>query len=99
VVVGSQRDYATRHPRPEAVLLVVEVSDTTPRYDQETKARDYAIAGIPEYWIVNLPERLLEVRRDPSGDRWETVRRVAADGTASPLSAPGATVRVADLLP
>ena len=52
-------------PSPEDVLLLVEISDTSVRYDKEIKAPLYAEAGIPEYWVLNIPEDVLEVRSDP----------------------------------
>jgi Uma2 family endonuclease len=50
-----------RHPGAEDLLLVVEVADSSLRYDRETKLPIYASAGIPEYWIVNLADRCVEV--------------------------------------
>jgi Uma2 family endonuclease len=66
VVPGTPDDYADRHPVPDDVRLLVEVSDTTLGYDRNRKAAIYAEAGIADYWILNLPQRRLEVRRDPS---------------------------------
>jgi Uma2 family endonuclease len=67
VVRGSPRQYYDRHPGPRDVALVVEIADATLRRDQEWKRRIYAAAGIPVYWIVNLPEKVLEVYMTPSG--------------------------------
>lgn len=55
-----------RHPRPEETLLVVEVSDTTLKYDRDTKLSLYAEAEIPEVWIVNLKNDIIEIHRKPS---------------------------------
>jgi Uma2 family endonuclease len=55
-----------RHPRPEETLLVVEVSDTTLKYDRDTKLTLYAEAEIPEVWIVNLKNDIIEIHRKPS---------------------------------
>jgi Uma2 family endonuclease len=52
VVRGKPRDYATH---PQTALLIVEVSDSTLRYDQTIKMSLYAKAGIADYWIVNIP--------------------------------------------
>ena len=104
VVPGSPRAYASAHPT--SALLVVEVSDTTVRYDRLVKAPLHARAGISDYWIVNLVDRQLEVHRRPGPDPAHEGRFVHADvtvvpanGTATPLSAPGAAIAVADLLP
>jgi Uma2 family endonuclease len=104
VVAGSPRDYVDAHPtRP---VLVVEVAQSGLRLARGRKAAAYARAGIGDYWIVNLVDRMLEVHREPS--RWHAARPrwgyasiapLPADGTVSPLAAPAARVRVADLLP
>jgi Uma2 family endonuclease len=56
-------DYEGHHPA--TAILVVEIADTTLAFDRRTKASLYAWAGIHEYWIVNLPDNVLEVHRDP----------------------------------
>lgn len=79
--------------------LVIEVSDTTLREDRTTKARLYAQAGIIEYWIVNVADRQLEVRRNPSAKGYSETTILKADGEVSPLSSPESKIKVADLLP
>lgn len=54
---------------PTAALFVAEVSDTTLRYDRETKLSLYAFAGVPEYWILNLVDRRIEVHHEPVEDK------------------------------
>lgn len=97
VVRGSFRDYRDRHPT--TAVLVVEVADSTWRFDRERKSRAYARAGIHEYWIVNLETRTLEVYRDPAGDRYGTERVLQPEEEVSPVARPDARIRVADLLP
>ncbi len=100
VVSGSPRNYVDHHPTPEEILLLVEVSDKTLRFDRGRKARLYARAGIREYWIVNLIERQLEVYRDPTAEGvYRSIVRYVETDVVAPLAAPGASVRVADLLP
>lgn len=53
-----------RHPRPAETLVVVEVSDSTLKYDRDTKLSLYAEAGIPEVWIVNLKNDIIEVHQN-----------------------------------
>ena len=55
-----------RHPRPSETLLIVEVSDSTLKYDRDTKLALYAEAEIPEVWIVNLKNNIVEVHQKPS---------------------------------
>ncbi len=68
VVRGSFREYATRHPTPEDVLLLIEISDSTLAKDRYKKLPIYARARIPLYWIINLVHRQVEIyslRRRP----------------------------------
>ena len=90
--------YATKHPRPADVLLLVEVADTSLAYDRDRKLPAYAAAGIPEVWIVNLGERTIEVYREPSktGFRWSTILRVT--DRISPMNFRDAEVAVKELL-
>ncbi len=60
--------YASGKPRPNDVLLLIEVADTTLEYDREVKRALYAEVGIQEYWIVNLSRQALEVHRQPQPD-------------------------------
>jgi len=65
IVRGQLQDYASRHPGPGEIAVVVEVSDKTLVTDR-FKAQLYAAAGIPVYWIVNLSERVIEVYQEPT---------------------------------
>lgn len=67
IVAGEKRLFVERHPGPEDVVLLVEVSDATLQQDQTWKKRIYAQAGFPVYWIVNLSDRQIEVYAQPSG--------------------------------
>lgn len=104
VVRGDLRDYAEAHPADP--VLVVEVALTSLAFDREHKASLYARAGRPEYWIVNLVDRVLEVHRDPSsspsapyGWDYRAVDVLGPDASVSPLAVPTARIAVADLLP
>ncbi len=63
-----------RHPRPEEVVLVVEVSDATLKYDRDVKLPLYAEAGIAEVWIVNLKKNIIEIHQNPFDDIYQTVK-------------------------
>jgi hypothetical protein len=83
VVRGPIPAQAGTHPRPQNVGLLVEVADSSLDHDRTAKARTYARAAIPIYWIVNLPERQVEVYTDPTGpDTWP-VYRTRRDHAAS----------------
>jgi Uma2 family endonuclease len=60
--------YLSNHPSPADILLVVEVSDSTLKYDQEAKLSLYAESGIADYWIFNLVANCLEVYTQPYQD-------------------------------
>lgn len=104
VAAGSFHDYKQAHPTTAA--LVVEVSDTTLAMDRSTKAALYARAGIEDYWIVNLPDGVLEVHRQPAamadqplGHHYRSITRLTSTDTVSPLGRPDAGVAVSALLP
>jgi Uma2 family endonuclease len=67
VVRGPKRDYLARHPGPADMALVVEVAESSLAYDRTVKARIFAAASVPVYWIVNLVDHQIEVYTDPSG--------------------------------
>src|SRR5436309_11692776 len=99
VLPGTIADYDRAHPR--TALLVVEVADTSLKQDRITKRAIYAAAGIPEYWIVNVRDDCVEVRRQPEpGERRYASTAIARRGERIELAAlPVVTVVVDDLLP
>ena len=70
VVIAKKQDdnYLSAHPTVEDIILVIEISDSTLKYDRETKLPLYAEAGINNYWIINLVERCVEVYSNPFAD-------------------------------
>jgi len=104
VVPGGFRDYVAAHPsRP---VLVVEVSESSLALDRHHKGSLYARAGLDDYWIVNLVDRVLEVYRRPGPDpaapfgwRYSPAEVFGREASVSPLALPGAHIRVADLFP
>src|SRR5258708_1696489 len=66
VVPGAHRDYMPDHP--STAVLVIEVSDTTLRFDLNKKAAIYARALVPDYWVINLNDRHIHVRPFPVDD-------------------------------
>lgn len=65
IVRGRIEDYQTCHPQAEDCLICIEVADSSLEYDRTVKCRMYAAAGLPEYWLVNIPDRYVEVYRSP----------------------------------
>jgi hypothetical protein len=91
--------YRGRHPLPEDVLLLVEVSNSSLRYDREVKLPLYARHGIPEVWIVDVAARAVEVHRRPAGEGYAEALRVAPPGgVLEPSALAGLRLPVADIL-
>ena len=104
VVPGPHRAYLETHPLRPA--LVVEVAESSLSFDRRFKSGLYARAGVSDYWIVNIVDDAVEVRRAPLaaaaaefGWRYSDIQTVRAGGSISPLCRPAVTVAVADLLP
>ncbi len=95
--------YANAHPRPADVLLVVEVADTTVEDDRTVKLPRYAAAGIPEVWLVNIPDRKIEVYQTPVGTEADAGYKIRVEYRPGEVISPGVfpsvKVGVADILP
>ena len=68
IVENRADDYLCAHPHPSDVLLVIEISDSTLKYDRDVKLSLYAEAGISDYWIFNLVDYRLETHGEPLRD-------------------------------
>jgi Uma2 family endonuclease len=87
-------------PGPGDTLLVVEVADTTYRYDRRVKLPLYAAAGVPEAWIIDLNRRRALIFREPGPDGYAVERVVRRpDGTLTPLAFPDLALPLAEILP
>ena len=89
--------YRHAHPAPADVLLVVEVADTTIATDRLVKLPLYARAGIPEVWIVNLPDERVETYADPSGDAYQSVREFGRGEDAESQRVSNLSVNISEL--
>ena len=98
VLKPRPEEYETATPRAADVLLVIEVAETSIDDDRAVKAPLYAGSGIPEYWIVNIVDRVVEVYRQPENGQYLQTRRVGADGMLDVLMVPGNTLPATDLL-
>jgi Uma2 family endonuclease len=99
VVRGQIRDYMRAHPAATDVVLAVEIAGSTIDLDRRRKAKIYAQAGIPEYWIVAIQERVLEVFTGPGAAGYERRVTLQAGDTVSPTAKPDTQIAVASLLP
>jgi Uma2 family endonuclease len=84
VVRGTEEDYADNHPGSADLPLVIEVADSSLAADRSTKQRLYATAGIPQYWLINLPESQVEVYGEPDVAKGKYAQRT--------ICTPGQTV-------
>lgn len=104
VVPGAPDDFARAHPSRPA--LTVEVAESSLALDRQRKGSLYARAGLPDYWVLNLVDRVLEVYREPALDSaapfgWRYGRSEVFEASArvTPLAAPGSSITVSQLLP
>jgi len=104
VVPGRPADY--RHAHPARPPLAIEVSDSSLAFDRQQKGSLFARAGLEDYWIVNLVDRVLEVHRDPAADasavfgwRYRSIVVLGPDAVVVPLAFPDVSLAVSDFLP
>lgn len=99
VCVPVSDRYKQAHPRADQVLLVIEVAESSLAYDRTSKVQAYATSSIPEYWIVNLIDRRVEVLTDPDpAAQSYRQQRQAFTGDVLPLPG-GSTLAVGVILP
>lgn len=92
-------NYMRSHPGPADTLLVTEVADTTLAFDIGTKVPLYALAGIPEAWVIDLPDRAIRVFRDPSPTGYRNSSTASAGESVSASLLPAVALSVASLFP
>lgn len=70
-ILKKRKDrYSTSHPKPEDIILIIEVADATFEYDSTTKASLYASGNIQEYWLIDLNKDRIEVYQNPAGEEY-----------------------------
>ena len=90
--------YRTAHPHAEDVLLIIEISDSTLRYDHDVKIPLYAKNGIPEVWLLDIQNRQLEIYREPINGVYQQ-RDCRRAGQIAPILCPDAVIDLAELFP
>jgi Uma2 family endonuclease len=98
VVRARDDHYENAHPTAQDALLVIEVSDSTRRFDLGEKARWYAEAGIPEYWMVDLTRSQVIVHQHPAAGEYQDVRKYGYDEAWTSASLGGLSVPVNAIL-
>lgn len=89
--------YSSGHPTPPDILLLIEVADSTVRYDREIKIPLYAQHDIAEAWLLDLPKKQLEVFRSPSAGAYRLMLKPEATERVSPTLLPGLEFGAGDL--
>ncbi|MDZ8054045.1 MAG: Uma2 family endonuclease [Aulosira sp. ZfuVER01] len=98
VVVPDSLDYDDHHPTPSEIFLIIEVADTSFKYDTEVKALVYAKSGILDYWVLDVNRRKLHVYRLPSPEGYQSETILAEDVQISPLAFPECIITVREML-
>jgi len=95
VAIVPAGNYARAHP--DRALLLIEVAETSLKYDRETKTALYAASAVPEFWIVDVAGNAIEVYSEPVGDRYARVSRLGAGERVQVAAFPDVVVVVSDL--
>ena len=90
--------YASAHPGPADILLIVVVAESSIDFDRDIKARVYARAGLPDYWLVDLNEDLVHVHSDPSSGIYRAVVSYRREQSITPRLLPDFAISVLHLL-
>ena len=96
IVKYQKHKYRSQHPQPEDIYFLIEVSDSTLHKDRTIKRALYAKAGIPEYWIVNIPDEQIEVYQTLQNDDYQEVQ-IFGKGEVVPFEVLGFELKVKDL--
>ena len=101
IVVARLRsdDYINSHPAPADIILVIEVADSTIKFDRDIKAPLYAAAGISEYWIVNLIDNRLEIYRQPADSIYTSIQILTPPQSISLPEFPEILLNISDFFP
>lgn len=97
VVKIDPLDYADHHPTPSEVYLIIEVADSSLKFDCETKAKAYAQAGIADYWVLDVVARQLYVFREPNEEGYQSKVILGENEMISPLQFAEKQIFVVDI--
>lgn len=99
VSVLKEDEYEDSHPTPDEIHLILEVSDSTLGYDRNAKKIIYAQAGIRQYIVLNVQDKIVEDYREPSGDGFQSKRTLRAGQSFDLVAFPDISLNVSDFLP
>ena len=89
--------YENANPTPADTLLVIEICDTSLRYDQEIKVPLYAAHGVPEVWLLDLKQQRLEIYREPGADGYRVMLRPDPTEMVTPMLLPNLCIPVTEI--
>ena len=95
IAIVPKASYSAAHP--DRAMLVIEVAESSLEHDRDTKGSLYALAGVPEYWIIDVVRRSVEVYGDPQNGQYASKTRLDVTGTATLASFPDVGVAVREL--
>ncbi len=100
MLIAHREDrYLSGHPRPEDIMLLIEVADSSLYHDVNVKLPHYAAVGIPETWIVNLQDDQVEAHTEPSSAGYRASRIYRIGDTISPTAFPDIEISINDIIP
>ena len=91
--------YASGHAGPSDILLIIEMADSSLKYDQTIKKDLYAETGVPEYWIADIANDCLMAYSDIRRNVYQTVRQFVRGDSLAPILLPDCSISVSSLLP
>ena len=99
LIKGTILDYVEHHPGAEDIYLVIEVADSTLKQDCEVKDKLYARSSIPEYWVIDIKNRQVQIFRDPTPTGYSSQLILTETHSVSPLAFPEMILSIASILP
>ncbi|NES82869.1 MAG: Uma2 family endonuclease [Moorea sp. SIO2B7] len=97
IAKSPESQYDERHPSPDDIYWLIEVSNSTLSYDLGEKAQIYARDGIQEYWVIDIPGKQLWLHRKPRDGKYCSIMQLSS-GTIKPLTMPDVTIQIEKLL-
>lgn len=94
---ASHTLYKQSHPTAADVLLIIEVSDTTIKFDRGEKLGLYAKHGIPEVWVIDLNDKRLHRARDPQANQYRTTDTLTPSQIVAPAALPDLRLELSQL--
>src|SRR5262249_2651056 len=98
VLKPRQDFYREAQPSPADLLLVVEVAESSLAYDRRVKGPLYARYGVPEVWLIDLPNQQIHFYRDPAGEQYREVSSTSTPGSISIAALAGVFIDLSQVL-